>query len=64
MRLILEGTDTTEKPANQTQPSVTVELPGDELTVREVVDFLVRPALLAAGYAEGSVNEVLPERDA
>lgn len=59
MRLILEGTAPGERTANQTAPRVSVELPFDDLTAWDVVDLLVRPAMLAAGFAESSVREAL-----
>jgi hypothetical protein len=38
---------------------VTVEVPEEGLNIHDLVDMLVRPALLGAGYAENSVDEAL-----
>lgn len=64
MRLTLEGTDQRERSARETSPRVSVELPHDDLTVDEVLECLVCPALLAAGYAESNVAVALGMRGA
>lgn len=37
-----------------------VEVPGWELVLDDVINELVKPLLLAAGFAEQSVNEYIP----
>lgn len=45
------------------QPSyktiITIEVDGDDLNVDEVVQQLIRPALLGAGFHPDSVNSVI-----
>lgn len=63
MKLTLTPSDTTtQHAANAMTPMVTVEIPYDDLPVWDVVYCLVRPVLLAAGYAEKSIDDVLGER--
>lgn len=39
--------------------TVSVEVPQDDLALPELVEVVLRPALLGSGYAERTVNEVL-----
>lgn len=59
MKLILTPTIITAGDPDKVPPTVTIEVPFDDLACNAVVEFLVRPALLAAGYAESSVEEAL-----
>lgn len=43
------------------QQSVTVEHASDDLTIDEVIEILVRPALLAMGYGAEGIEEVIGE---
>ena len=38
---------------------VVVEVPEDDLDISRLIDDLVAPALLAVGFAEGTVREAL-----
>jgi hypothetical protein len=60
MRLTLEPTATSEwlRPEHR-NPRVIIEVDSDDLTMDEVVDTLLRPALLGWGFGEATVNEVL-----
>jgi len=48
---------------NEAHPhaTVTIEIPGDCLTLGHVVDNLLRPALLAWGFHPDTIEEHLPE---
>lgn len=41
--------------------TVTVETPRDDLDISEMLTLLVKPVLLAAGYAEATVEQALGE---
>ena len=39
--------------------TITIENPNDDLTPSQVVEFLLRPALRAAGYADKSIEAAI-----
>ena len=39
--------------------TVTIEVPKDGLTIHEMMDEIIGPALLAVGYLESSVKEYI-----
>ena len=59
MKLILEPTtDQSARTTEATHPRVEIEIPDDDMTINQYVDCLIRPALLAKGFAEQVVTEV------
>lgn len=40
-----------------TYPKVRIELSNETLTLPEVVEYLIRPSLVASGFSERAVNE-------
>ena len=61
MQLTLAPTETTDNALSARIHAVTISIshPFDDLTADDVVELLVRPALLAFGYAETSVEAAL-----
>jgi hypothetical protein len=59
MRLTLEPTE--RSPFGQSHPTITIEVPGDDRNMEEMVDDLIRPALLAFGFHPDTVYKSFPE---
>lgn len=41
--------------------TITIEIPGDDIEIVSVIDYLIRPALMAWGFHHDTINEYLPE---
>lgn len=59
MRIILESTNSEPKYSVK----ATIELQNDDLHIWEVIDDLVRPILIAYGFAEECVDKALSGED-
>ena len=60
MKITLEGTKKSGILAHD-QPTVTVEVDDDDLTVTEVVELMILPALKGMGYHPQSIKEYFGE---
>jgi len=52
---------TIELTRNKVFNKVTIETESDHLTIHEVMQELIKPALLAWGFQPGSINEYIDE---
>jgi hypothetical protein len=59
MRLTLEPTE--NSPIWQTRPTITIEVPGDDHNIEEMMDNLIRPLLLAFGFHPDTVYKHFEE---
>ena len=59
MKITLEPTERKHLPYES--PSVVISMPSDELTLDEVLDSLIRPALIGYGFSVGYLQEVEDE---
>jgi hypothetical protein len=59
MRLTLEPTECS--PFGQSHPKITIEVPGDDRNMEEMVDDLIRPLLLAFGFHPETVYKHFEE---
>ena len=55
MKITIEPTEKHEPGVNY--PTVTMQLPGDDFMVDELLDELIKPALVAWGYSPELVEE-------
>lgn len=60
MKITLEPT---ERKVPYESPTVIISMPSDELTVDEVLNSLVKPALNSYGFVVGDLQEVDNELD-
>jgi hypothetical protein len=59
VRLTIEETNT--GPFIKGNRKIIIEAPGDDRSMSEMIDDLIRPALLAMGFHPDTVNKYLPE---
>jgi hypothetical protein len=61
MKITIEPTEQSDPaaPPNCLAPVVTISLPSDDLTVEDVMENLVIPALLASGYQKATIDAYL-----
>jgi hypothetical protein len=60
MKITLEPTELDQSPHNL-HPRVTIETCYDDMTIEEIVENLVVPALLGMGYQRETINKYLGE---
>lgn len=64
MRIILEATEDQQgRKPEETYPRVTIEIPSDELSIGEILEHLVSPALEAYGYAADAIDDALQGKE-
>jgi hypothetical protein len=56
MRITIQATTKDRKTIETTSPTVSVDLPFDYLTISEVMEFLIKPALLSYGYMNETIE--------
>ena len=56
MKITLEPTNSPIVSPCCTHPKVSVELPQDDLTMEEVIDHLIIPALLGMGFRKETID--------
>ena len=44
--------------------TLSVEIPDGDVTLHEIVESMVRPVLIAAGYSRGLIDHLVPPNDA
>lgn len=57
MKITIRPTDKQLASPFCTHPTVTVEIPQDDLTMGEVIDNLIIPALLGMGFQQETIEE-------
>ena len=58
MKIALQPTESPHSP-NDTSPTVVIDLPFDDLTIDEVMEHLIKPALISYGYLPESIEDFL-----
>lgn len=58
MKIALQPTESPFSPS-ETSPTVVIDLPFDDLTIDEVMEHLIKPALISYGYLPESIEEYL-----
>lgn len=61
MRIIVEPTEKENREANPNSmfPSVEVSVPTDSLDIHDFFECLIKPALLASGYSNKTIEDYL-----
>jgi len=57
MKITLQSTVENNKTIEPTNPMVSIDIPFDDLTISEVVEYLIKPALLGYGFMNETIED-------
>lgn len=57
MKITLQSTVENNKTIETTNPMVSIDIPFDDLTISEVVEYLIKPALLGYGFMNETIEK-------
>lgn len=62
MKITIQPTqDQSEKEPDSQQPTISIEVPGDDMNINEFFNNLIIPALKASGYNQDTINAYLDQ---